>query len=139
MHANMSNSVISGSHNYHNHFSTVIKDSLPSIRDLFHTQARFILSHHNKQCGGNSMWHFSAQEKTNKPRTPTLSGNQKHTFVFNLIWCIRIKAGEFRSSRALSCYKTQATILQICGIIKSSTNHLIIWLKINSNIVGFHL
>lgn len=143
MHANKSISVISGSHNYHNHFSSVIKDSLSSIRDLFHTQARFVLSHHNKQCGRISMWHFSAQEKTNQPKTPTLPGNWKHTFVSNLIWSIWIKAGESRSSRVLwflkkKCYKTQATILQICRIIKFTTNHLIIWLKITTNIDGFH-
>lgn len=101
MHTNKSISVISGSHNYHNHFSSVIKDSLPSIKDLFHTQARFVLSHHNKQCGRNSVWHFSTQEKTSKPKAQPLPGNQKHTFVFNLIWSIRIKAGEFRSSMVL--------------------------------------
>jgi len=72
--------VISGSHNYHNPFTSVIKDSPPSITNLFHTSARFVLSHHNKQCGRNSVWHFSAHEQTKQKKKQ----NEKHKFVFSL-------------------------------------------------------
>lgn len=139
MHANKSISVNSGSHNYHNTFSSVIKDSPPSIRNLFHTSARFVLSHQNKQCGRNSVWHFSAKKTQNNKKNP----NEKHTFVFNLIWGMRIKASEFRSSRVPWFLKNNATKLKwlFSRLLESSfsPNYLVIWWKINNNIDDFPL
>lgn len=85
MHTNKSISMISGSHNYHNHFSSAIKDSLPSIRDLFHTQDRFVLSHYNKQCGKKLNVALFCTRENKQTKNPNTSREPKHTFVFNLI------------------------------------------------------
>lgn len=101
MHANLSISVISGSHNYHNYFSSVIKDSLPSIRFVSHTsQICFVTSQQTMWVKLNAAFFCTRENKQTKNPNTSREPKAYICFQFNLkhqnkSWQILKQQGSF--------------------------------------------